>query len=109
MQEVVMDDISNAVISAKQAGKDVVGRLDSFLSTLDKHHLLPMREFRKKNMRDKQTVELELEEQRHVFTLKREEAEAKARARIALIEAAPALALETSKRQRQKGGHTPRP
>lgn len=98
-----MDDISRGVGAALEAVKEIPSWLERMLTTLDKHHLLPMTDWRKKNIRDKAQIEQELEEQRRSHQRLMDEADADARARIALMEGTPQLALDAAKKEIAEG------
>lgn len=98
-----MNDVPNTVTSIAQAGKTMVGLTASILNVLGKHHFLSLTQKREKNMRDWQSLELELEEQRRKHSLKMEEAEAIARARIKMIESTADIAMEKVKNAISEG------
>ena len=84
--------------TAAQAGKIVMGFLTNLLDKLDKYQFLPMSEFRKKNMRDKQQIFLELEKIQADHARIKAIEDAKTRATIALMEGNSKLALDAAEK-----------
>lgn len=94
-----MDDM-NAMV---QAGKEVVDLCDKSLSLLDKFHFLPLFGFRKKNMLDRQSLQLEMEEKRQAHIRKMEIENARVRLALEGMEQCQEIALEAIKRDLEQG------
>ena len=98
-----MDAISRAAGVAYEAAKEAPGWLDRMLTTLDKHHLLPMTDWRKKNYRDKMELDLEMKGHRCAFQRAMELADAALRSHMALMNGSPQLALEAMEKDLAQG------
>ncbi|MBQ7607222.1 MAG: DUF2806 domain-containing protein [Desulfovibrionaceae bacterium] len=101
-----MSDITDDAIAVAEAGKKCVGVLDSILTALDKHGLLPLWEFRKRNMRTKQEIELELKEKKHEHELKLQIEQKKAKLKLDALETAGLCgmkAIEAAKKAIEDG------
>lgn len=98
-----MDDISRGVGAALEAVKEIPSWLDRILTTLDKHHLLPMPDWRKKNYRDKVELDLEMEGHRCAFQRAMDLADAELRSHMALMGGSPQLALEAMEKDLAQG------
>lgn len=98
-----MDDISKGLQAAGEAVKAAPDWLDRMLGTLDKYNLLPMSDFRKKNLLRKMDIERQLDEQKKAHTRAMEMADAQMRARIALLEGSPQLALDAAQKRIEEG------
>lgn len=94
-----MDDM-NAMV---QAGKEVVDLCDKSLSLLDKFHFLPLFGFRKKNMLDRQSLQLEMDEKRQAHIMKMEIENTRVRLALEGMEQCQAIALEAVKRDLDQG------
>lgn len=94
-----MDDMNTMM----QAGKEIVDLCDKSLSLLDKFHILPLFGFRKKIMRDKQALSLELDEMRQAHNRKMEIENTRVRLALKNMEQSQALALEAVKRDLDRG------
>lgn len=98
-----MDELSAEMQNACEVIKAAPGWLVCILATLDKYNLLPLTGGRKKNLRDKGQIELELEEQKRHYQRIIEMADAETHARVTLMEGSTQLALKVIEKEIANG------